>query len=106
MDWPKCEKCEGTGKLRVWSYDKKEWVVITGGPCPECNGTGERDLTEGEAAELIAEYYQCCQIVLEEKIGGIWCIGVFIMKELKLTAQGSSLKEAFNAAARAVRSKG
>jgi len=48
--WPKCKGCEGTGKF---SPAIELGIPVNTVPCPACNGTGERDLTADEAADVL-----------------------------------------------------
>jgi len=63
MDWPKCEECEGRGTIIDQlcpahdygdpGYPPAECGFCERKPCPACNGTGERDLTADEAADVL-----------------------------------------------------
>ena len=135
MEWPKCEyrleypkeKCVNGRRWRWCKLpvpygsdlpDKYEWQDR--GPCPKCNGTGERGLTADEAAEHISQsyfmgeriwtfYIWFCRVSAK---GGCWNFDFYTEKdtyshrEFKNITDSRAITEAANAAARAVRRQG
>jgi len=124
MDWPKCEYKTETERARLqakyatglpsdYIYESKvcENGNLIGwrsgynyGPCPACNGTGERDLTADEAYEYIMENAKanCAYLSYQPRYPNR--VGFELTEGIKVG--GKALTAALNAAARAVRNRG
>lgn len=110
MDWPKCEKCDGTGKRYAY-LSPGDCDDIRRGYRPEpeketcyyCHGTGEGELTVDQAAEIIWDCGWRVTEVFKTQDGLRW-VGVEEIWGYRchFSENGKTLEEAFTAAARAV----
>ena len=122
MEWPKCEyrleypkeKCVNGRRWRWCKLpvpygsdlpDKYEWQDR--GPCPKCNGTGERELTADEADKYLRfnkcrwwPLYECPDDVIIEV--ELYKFTGTVSHERLGNYAGYNLTEALRAAARAV----
>jgi len=108
MEWPgKCEKCDGSGKIKTKGtpglrpYYQSSWVEVEV-DCDLCNGTGERELTVDEAANVIWDCGWRITQVFKTVNGRRWvAVEEIYGYGVHFSEDGDTLKEAFNAAARA-----
>ena len=104
MEWPKCEYCKGEQVLRqsisceqLGGVESSRYI-----PCPKCNGTGERELTVDEAANVIWDCGWRITQVFKTVNGRRWiAVEEIYGYGVHFSEDGDTLKEAFNAAARA-----
>lgn len=101
MEWPKCEVCLGEGVITDDGPDPETGEFIFP-KCPSCHGTGEKaELTEAEAIRYLVESYVSVKIKPYHNPKGIPSI-------IACTLYGEfngPIKEAINAAARAVKER-
>jgi hypothetical protein len=95
MEWPKCEEpgcINGQTEHRMGGWQE----------CPACNGTGERELTVDEAANVIWDCGWRITQVFKTVNGRRWvAVEEIYGYGVHFSEDGDTLKEAFNAAARA-----
>jgi len=112
MDWPKCKVCKGSG-WRILELQEAYTTTVNKKniPCGECNGTGERDLTADEAAEYVIKAYPEARAIHYDNGWEVvdwdnWDNNPVTIDGLEDDKCYPKISEAYNAAARAVRSKG
>ena len=106
MDWPKCKKCKGKGKISIGGIivngEQRAPMDVKEKPCLACNGTGEAaELSEEQAANILKSFHvhtynpQPGETNYEIKPvdGMIWHWGI-------------TFKQALNAAARVIKERG
>lgn len=107
MEWPKCESCAGYGSWKKMEAAGYAWPSQSYGPCSnpvcnDCHGTGEKAaLTEAEALEYLLRGGSKCTIAI-----GIQGIDKYVVSLFGIIESGKTLKDALNAAARAVKERG
>ena len=106
MDWPKCEVCGGEKTIEININYRDPALRHQVHKCSACNGTGERDLTADEAADVLTT----CQITFSWVDDGyyltVWRGSNCIWSNEGAEVNSPTLTRALNAACRAVRSKG
>ena len=111
--WPKCEECEGKGKVSEYRSGIGVNMDVKLIPCPACNSTGEAaELSADEAAEYLGDSgYKWHPEELPIASWGPWGRYQIEVREKKFPYKhfghfNGDLTAALNAAARAVKERG